>query len=235
MAVVFALDLACCCQPDRAFAGKVVIQVLVNRSEVAGLSLPVVVISGQENLVSKAQDLAPATLEVFRGGGVRQAVGSHRVVAVHVPEEDLPGRLELWSDEAQPEHPASEGVFLVFGLLGLWARVFQFLCQLAHCEAKLDVSLHLTRVNPALASVVRVAELEKPELNGALRECRVKIEHMVAAVVVMLAPAVVCAVAFVPAILELLQGFRFLLVDTAQESVSRWAGHRRGSPARAKS
>ena len=51
---------------------------LVNRSEVAGLVLSVVVVSGEENFVSEVQDLAPAAFEVFRGGGVRQSVGSPR-------------------------------------------------------------------------------------------------------------------------------------------------------------
>ena len=38
MAVVFKGNLAGGSQPDRAFAGKVVVQMLVNRAEVAGLA-----------------------------------------------------------------------------------------------------------------------------------------------------------------------------------------------------
>ena len=69
MAVIFKFSVADCHQPDGSLAAHVVVQVLVNRSEVGGLSLSVVVISGKENLISEVQNLAPAAFEVFRGGG----------------------------------------------------------------------------------------------------------------------------------------------------------------------
>ena len=96
-------------------------------------------------------------------------------VAVHVLQEDLPGGFELVADEAEPEHPAPEGVFLVFGLLGLGAGVGDLLGQFAHRQAKLDVSLHLACVDAAALAVMRVGKLEEAELDGALGEARVEV------------------------------------------------------------
>ena len=83
MAVIFKFSVADCPQPDGPLAAHVIIQVLINRSEVGGLALSAVVISGKENLVPKVQDLAPAAFKVFRGGGVRQSVGFHRLIDRH--------------------------------------------------------------------------------------------------------------------------------------------------------
>mgnify|MGYP007025271914 CR=1 FL=1 len=73
-----------------------------------------------------------------------------------------------------------------------------FLRHLAECEAELDVALELPCVEAAPAPVARFVELEEPELDRAFGEGCVVIEHMVAAVVVVLVPAVACAVACVP-------------------------------------
>ena len=56
-------------QPDGSFAGKVVVELLVDRSEVAGFSHPGVVVACKENFVSKVQNLTPATFEVLGVGG----------------------------------------------------------------------------------------------------------------------------------------------------------------------
>ena len=65
----------------------------------------------------------------------------------------------------------------------------------------------------APAPVARLVELEEPELDRAFGEGCVVVEHMVAAVVVVLAPAVVCAVACVPDVREGCHRGRFLSVD----------------------
>ena len=83
MSVVLEFDLAGGPQANRALAGGVVGQEFVGGSEVAGLVFAVVVVPGEDDLVSEVQDLAPAAFEVFRSAGVRQAVGSHCFVDRH--------------------------------------------------------------------------------------------------------------------------------------------------------
>ena len=83
VSVVLEFDLAGGPQANRALAGGVVGQEFVGGSEVAGLVFAVVVVPGEDDLVSEVQDLAPAAFEVFRGAGVRQAVGSHCFVDRH--------------------------------------------------------------------------------------------------------------------------------------------------------
>ena len=99
-------------------------------------------------------------------------------VAVHVLQEDLPGRFEFVSDESEAEHPAAHRVFFVVGLLGLGAGVGQFLGQFAHRQAKLDVSLHLSGVDAAALAVVRVGKLEEAEFNGPFGEGSVEVEQV---------------------------------------------------------
>ena len=62
---------------------------------------------------------------------------------------------------------------------------------LAECQAKLNVAFQLSGVKPALAGFGGVVELEKSELDRALGEGRVEVEHMVAAPVVVCAPEIV--------------------------------------------
>ena len=89
------------------------------------------------------------------------------------------GGFELFSDEAQAEEPAAEGVLRVVGMRARRAGRFggQGLC--AHGQAKLDVSLDL----PGVEGCVEGAELDG--VRRALRgEGRVEVEQVVAAVVV---------------------------------------------------
>ena len=65
----------------------------------------------------------------------------------------------------------------------------------------------------APAPVARLVELEEPELDRAFGEGCVVVEHMVAAVVVVLAPAIVCAVARVPDVRKGCHRGRLLPVD----------------------
>ena len=56
-------------------------------------------------------------------------------------------------------------------------------------------------------------ELEEPELDGPFGEGGVEVEHMVAAVVVVMVSAVICAVAVVPDIRKLCHCVGFSPVD----------------------
>lgn len=55
---------------------------------------------------------------------------------------------------------------------------------LAECQAKLNVAFQLSGVKSALSGFGGVVELEKSELNRALGEGRVEVEHMVTAAVI---------------------------------------------------
>ena len=83
VAVILELDLADRAKPDGTLAGRIVRQEFVGGAEVAGLVHSVVEVSRHDDLVSKGQHLAPAALQVLRGGGVRQPVLSHRFVDLH--------------------------------------------------------------------------------------------------------------------------------------------------------
>ena len=82
--VVFKLDLTCTSESDPTFAAVIVCQEFVGGSEVARLALAVVVVAGEQDLVPKVQDLAPAAFEVFRCAGVRESQGFHRFVDRHL-------------------------------------------------------------------------------------------------------------------------------------------------------
>ena len=84
VAVIFKLGLACRPQSDGSFAGMVIVKELVGCSEVAGLVLPVVVVSRDDHLVSKGQQLAPSAFQILRRGRIRQSVFSHCIVDRHV-------------------------------------------------------------------------------------------------------------------------------------------------------
>ena len=69
VSVILELDLACRVKPYCAFAGMVIIEEFIGRSEEAGFVRAVVVMSCEENSVSEGQHLAPAGLQILRGRG----------------------------------------------------------------------------------------------------------------------------------------------------------------------
>ena len=72
--------------------------------------------------------------------------------------------------------------------------------------------------------------MEKSEFNGSFCKSRMVVQHMVAAVVVMLASSVGAVVAAVPKVCKSRHGFRFLLIQGFQKSrinrsaISVWCG-----------
>ena len=118
-------------------------------------------------------------------------------VAIQVLCQKLSGGCKLIPDEAEAEEPGSHGVFRIldlwlFGACGLYHHR-----HLAQCEAKLNVAFQFSGVKSASAFFVGVGELEASELDRAVGEAGVVVEHMVAAAVVMLVSALV-AVTIVP-------------------------------------
>ena len=103
-------------------------------------------------------------------------------------------------------------------MLGLGACGSDRLCHLAQGEAQLNVALKLSGVEPVLLAVRRGIELEEPELDRSLGEGGVEVQHMVAAVVVVLASAVVGVLAAVPNISQGCHGGGFSVVQPFQES-----------------
>ena len=93
--------------------------------------------------------------------------------------------------------------FGILVLLRFRACRLHFLCHLAERKAKLDITLKLSCVQAVLLPIRRGIELEKPEFDGPFCKGGMVIEHMVAAPVVMAAPAAVCTVAGVPDISKL--------------------------------
>ena len=120
-----------------------------------------------------------------------------------VAGQEISGRCKFLADEAQAEEPGSHGVFGVFVLLGLGACGAHILCHLGKRQAKLDVALELSGVDAAPALCGRLIKLEEPKLDRPFGKGGVEVEHMVAAVVVVVVSAVVCAVAGVPDVRKL--------------------------------
>ena len=145
------------------------------------------------------------------------ASASEGCVAVQAAGQKLSGGLELVADESQSEEPGAHCVLGVLGLLGLGAGGADFLCHLAQCQAKLNVALELSGVEAVLLAVGRGVELEEAELDRALGEGGVEVEHMVAAVVVVLVSAVGSTVAGVPNVRQLCHGGGLLAVDLVKE------------------
>ena len=132
--------------------------------------------------------------------------------------QDVPCGFKLLADEAQAEESGAHGVFGVFILLGFGAGGAHHLGHLAERQAKLDVALQLAGVKAVALSVRRGIELEKSELDRALGECGVEVEHMVAAVIVMLASAIVGALAPVPDVGKVGHGGGLPAVELFQEA-----------------
>lgn len=105
----------------------------------------------------------------------------------------------------------------VLVLLGLGACGSDRLCNLAECKAKLNVALELSGVESVLLAVCRCIELEEPELDRTLGEGGVEVQHMIAAVVVMLASAVVGVLAAVPNVCKFCHSGGLSAVEPFQE------------------
>ena len=138
-------------------------------------------------------------------------------VTIEALGEEFSCGFEFVPDESEAEEPCPHGVFLIFVLLRFCACALDRLGELAECKAKLNVSLELSGVDAALAFFGGVVELEKSELDRALGEGGVEVEHMVSALVVMVVSAVVCSVATVPDVRQPAHRCRLLLIENPEE------------------
>ena len=138
-------------------------------------------------------------------------------VTVQALREEFSCCFEFVSDETESEKPGSHSVFGVFVLLGLGACRPHRFGHLGKGETKLNVAFQLSGVKSVLPAVRRGIELEESELNRALGEGGMEVQHMVAAVVVVLASAVVCVLAAVPDIRKPCQGGWLFAVDLVKE------------------
>ncbi len=138
-------------------------------------------------------------------------------VSGKVAGQEVSGRCELLADKSHAQEPGAHGVLRIFVLLGLGACRAHILCHLGKRQAKLDIALELPCVDAAPALGGRLIELEEPELDRAFGKGGVEVEHMVAAVIVVVVPAVVCAVAVVPDIRKLDHRAGLSAVDLFQE------------------
>ena len=139
------------------------------------------------------------------------------VVAGKVFREDLPRCLELLANEAQPHQPSPHRELFVFLLLLLGACAPHILCHLAHRKAKLNVALEFACVEPVLLAVHGRVELEKPKFHRALGEGRVQVQHVVAAVVVVVRSAVGASLRGVPDVRELCHRGGLFAVELLKE------------------
>ena len=82
VAVILEQGLADRRKPNGTFAVVLllIIEVFVDSTEVAGLVYSVVIMSGKKYLVFEIQHLAPAAFQILHCGGIRQSVGSHRII-----------------------------------------------------------------------------------------------------------------------------------------------------------
>lgn len=129
----------------------------------------------------------------------------------------LLGRRKDQNKSRNPHQPGSHCELFVFLLLFLRTCAAQVLCHLAHCQAKLNVALELACVKSVLLAACRLVELEKAEFNRALCEGSVEVQHMVAAVVVVVGSAVVTSLCAVPDVRKLRHRGGLLFVKLLQE------------------
>ena len=132
--------------------------------------------------------------------------------------QDVACGFELLADEAQAEEPGAHGVFGVLVLLGLGAGSSHRLGHLAEGQAKLNVALQLAGVKAVAFTVGGGIKLEKPELDCAFGKSGVEVEHMVAAVIVMVASSVVGTLAPIPNVGKVGHGGGLPAVDLFQEA-----------------
>ena len=153
--------------------------------------------------------------------GLRPSSGCSAVAEGCVPvkalREELSCGLELVTNKAEAKEPSAHCVFGVLVLLGLGACGSDCLCHLAQGEAELNVALELSGVESVQLAVCRGVKLEKTELDRALGEDSVEVQHMVAAVVVVLASAVVGVLTAVPDVRKVCHGGGFSVVQPFQE------------------
>ena len=155
----------------------------------------------------------------FRPAGqALRSAEAEAVVACKVLGEGFPCGCEFVPDEAHSHQPSPHGELFVFLLLFLGAGAPQVLCHLAHCEAKLNVALELACVEPVLLAVGRRCELEKSELDRAFGEGSVEVEHVIAAVVVVVGSAVFAALCAVPDVRKLCHRGGLFAVELFKES-----------------
>ena len=134
-------------------------------------------------------------------------------VAGKAPCQDVPCGGEFLADESEPEEPGAHRVFRILFLLFFWAGRPHILRHLGKRQAELDVAFELSGVEPVASAVRRGVELEKPELDRPFGEGGVEVEHVVAAAVVVLTPAVVLVLAAVPDVRKLRHRGRLLFIE----------------------
>ena len=134
-----------------------------------------------------------------------------------VPCQDLPCGFEFLTDKAEPDQPGPHREFRVIhlGLFRACAPCCLRLC--AECEAKLNVALEFPGVQAIPFVAFRAPKLEEAELDCRLCEGRVKVEHVVPAVIVVLIASAGRSVLRVPDVCEVLHGLRLLPVDLCKE------------------
>ena len=154
---------------------------------------------GAKSSLTSLLVLSPKSLTAFRGPRISSGSAvSESCVACKAFGQDVSCGFELIPDEAEAKEPSPHGVFGVLILLWLGACGAYHFCHLAERQAKLDVAFQLSGVQTAFAFCRRPVEFEKPEFHRAFCEGRMVVEHVVAAVVVMLVSVVARTVAGVP-------------------------------------
>lgn len=137
-------------------------------------------------------------------------------VAVQVLGQKFSGGCELVTDEAEAEEPGSHGIFRILNLGFFGAGGLDHHRHLAQCKTKLNVAFQFSGVKSTLAFCGRVGELEASELDRAVGEAGVVVEHMVAAAVVMLVSAFV-AVSIVPNVCQSIHRLGLSAVQLLEE------------------
>lgn len=137
-------------------------------------------------------------------------------VAIQVLGQKFSGGCKLVSDEAEAEEPGSHGVFRILNLRLFGAGGLDHHRHLAQCEAKLNVAFQFSGVKSASAFLVGVGELEASELDRAVSEAGMVVEHMVTAAVVMLVSAFV-VVSIVPNVCQRIHRLGLSAVQLGKE------------------
>ena len=102
-------------------------------------------------------------------------------ISFKVSHKVFSGGFELVPDESQSEHPASEGVGFIFGLLRFGIRSSDLFGKLAHRKTKLDHGFELSCMQATFPSITFLIKIEAAELNRVVAvEKAVEVEHAVA-------------------------------------------------------